>query len=333
VDTRWGAYDAVSQFARGWPIMSNRAGGPFCGAEMPSRRTQILILLGWLAILGYVGHRDVWPRLFSDAPPAIRIELSDEATASIPARWTLYRGPTRIGSLTTVMTYQAAADRFEFTSTYRELTLDSGPLRVQIPELTTRLLVSRVGAIRGQSVEGKLIGKYTVGPVVAFTADAQLNIDSFVNDGVLNGTCEVRSTLGDIRQPLEPVPVPEGQALNPLLPVNRLRDVRPGRRWLVYEIDPLGEALSAIGQGFLKQHAGTQLASLGTKRDTSALIAEVSTDPEPLPRKAAAAVSCWVISYRREGIVARTWVSADDGKVMRQAAYGGGETLRLERED
>jgi hypothetical protein len=44
-------------------------------------------------------------------------------------------------------------------------------------------------------------------------------------------------------------------------------------------------------------------------------------------------VSCWVIEYRRKEPVARTWVRASDGKVLRQEAFEKGESLTFERED
>ena len=37
------------------------------------------------------------------------------------------------------------------------------------------------------------------------------------------------------------------------------------------------------------------------------------------------AVSCWVIEYRRDEPVARTWVRASDGKVLKQEAFQKGE--------
>ena len=43
--------------------------------------------------------------------------------------------------------------------------------------------------------------------------------------------------------------------------------------------------------------------------------------------------ACWVIEYRRAEPVARTWVRASDGKVLRQEAFEKGENLTCERED
>jgi hypothetical protein len=43
-------------------------------------------------------------------------------------------------------------------------------------------------------------------------------------------------------------------------------------------------------------------------------------------------VPCQVIEYRRDQPVARTWVRAGDGKVLKQEAFYKGETLVIVRE-
>jgi hypothetical protein len=181
---------------------------------------------------------------------------------------------------------------------------------------------------------GTLKATVTAGGVGLFDATATADVSGVVRDGYLYGHCMVRSPLGDVSQPLDPVPVPAGQVLNPLLPVNKLRDVRPGRRWLVYEVNPLADALAALGQGLLKQHAGAAVAGMAARTGgREPLVAEVSDRPEPLTRRNDKTADCWVIEYRGESLTAKTWVAVTDGKVLRQEAAGQGETLRLERED
>ena len=62
------------------------------------------------------------------------------------------------------------------------------------------------------------------------------------------------------------------------------------------------------------------------------LYAEVASEPLGLLYKGDL-VPCWVIEYRADQPVARTWVRVSDGKVLRQEAFGMGENLALQRDD
>jgi hypothetical protein len=118
----------------------------------------------------------------------------------------------------------------------------------------------------------------------------------------------------------------QGRVMNPMQPLNRLSGMRPGRRWAILQNDPLAEAIYALVGEVLKQ---TKIG-LPDRKPTE-LIAEVKRDPEPLDRPIGR-VMCWVIEYRGDAPVARTWVSVEDGRVLRQEAFGMGD-LRLDRED
>lgn len=301
---------------------------------MPTRLSIGLIVAFWLVTTGYTVQRDLLPRLWSDAPPAIRIDLSDEATQAVPARWTVIRNDVPIGTLNTRMSYDPDEDSFAFESTYRNVQLVVQGLHCEIPELILTIRVGRQGDLRAQRMVGQLIGKLMAGPVEAFRAEAKVRVEGTVQNGMLVGICHVDSPLGEIHQPLEPTPVRKGQLLNPLQPVNRLRDVRPGRRWVVYESNPLGEAVLAMGQGLLKKHAGSALMNFPKQdHERPQWIAEVASQPEVLSRRANRDVSCWVIDYRGDSGTARTWVSVEDGRVLRQEARSQGEVIRLDRED
>ncbi len=300
---------------------------------MPSRPAVLGILLFWLATAGYVVRRDVLPRLFADAPPPLLIDLADEATQQAPTFWTVYRGDQKAGRLSTRMAYDQQADTFRFVNTYSDLRIDFDAgklfqLAVQVPTLETAVTVGRAGDLRAQEMHAKLIAKLGGVPVATAVAD----VTGRVEDGQLVGDCKLQSPLGNLTQPLEPTPVPAGQVLNPLLPVNRLQDVRPGRRWLIREVDPLKDAIEALVRQVAKQSdlAAGLLPPSGQRRE---LVAVVLADPETVPRPEGPAVSCWVIEYRGDDIAARTWVSRQDGRVLRQEASGFGERLRFERED
>ena len=303
---------------------------------MPTRWTIFGIIVFWLGTMGYVGYRDVWPYWMATRPPSILIDLSDEATQAVPARWTVYRGTERIGSLTTTMRYDATDNTYQFRSKYTELQFDDKIFRCSIPELEIVAKVSRTGELRGQTMAGKMHGQLLLGPVVLVEAKATASVTGTVINGQLVGRCNLQSDIGNIDQPLDPVPVPAGQVLNPLLPVSRLRGIQPGQRWTIHEVNPLADAMIALGKGILKEKAGNAIATFATQStERSTYLAEVQDPTETLPRKSGAPVECWVIAYRsdKDKSTAKTWVAVASGQVLRQEATSNGERLRLERED
>jgi hypothetical protein len=301
-------------------------------ADMPSRLGVALIGLFWLATAGVVGYRDVWPRLFSDGPPPLRIDLIDEAAQAAPTVWVIYRGPERVGAVHARTEYVAATDTFRFVNSYRDLKVALGRvgglnLTVQVPALETAVRVSRAGDLREQRLDGRLA--VVAGP--ATLGEAKAEVVGHVDAGQLVGRVRLQSPFGDLDRPLDPVPVPAGQVLNPLLPVNRLQGVHPGRRWVVRQVDPLQDALDALVR---QMAAKSEVAGgLVPPRGNRELVAEVKSAPERVTRKSGEKVQCWVIEYRGDEVTARTWVSVADGRVLRQEAVGLGERLRFERED
>ena len=302
---------------------------------MPSRLGLLAIVLSWAAVTGHVFYHDVWPRYFADAPPALQIDLADEATQQAPTKWTITRAGTKIGTLMTRMEYLPADDSFRFVNTYTKLNLDAGTgnvvITVEVPRLVTTIRVGRTGELREQSMSGEL--RVLLGPIELGHASAE--VDGRVVNGMLLGRCKVRfpvtAAQPTIDRELEPVPVPAGQVLNPMMPVNRLRDITPGRRWTIREVDPLKDALAVLGQEIAKQSKFN--LPLGSSVSGAELIAEVQSGLVDYPLRPTEMVPCRVIAYRGERVSARTWVSAADGRVMRQEATAADETLRFDRDD
>jgi hypothetical protein len=287
---------------------------------MPSRPVLAAIVAFWLATIGIAFHRDVWPYFSTSGPPQLAVGLAEEADPNQQVRWGVYRGEKPVGRLTTKISHVNADDTFWLTHEYQQLEFDFGPATVHVPKLVTAMRVTRAGELREQSMEGTLqlrLGKELI------VAEAWVRGE--VVNGVFVGHCEVRSSLGDVKQDLEPIPVPAGQALNPLHVSNRLTGVKPGQQWVVHEIDPLGEALAALVKSKLP---GVPLGD----RKREAVIARVLPEPESLTWQRRD-VSCWVIEYRKGEARARTWVRVSDGKVLRQEAFGIGEKLAVEREE
>ncbi len=296
---------------------------------MPTRVGIVFIVLFWLATVGYVGYRDVWPRIVRDAAPTVWIDLTDEATQSVPVRWGLFRGETRVGTVNSQMHFDPVAEQFRFVTKYREFQVDVQPIRCIVPEMELTTLLDRSGQLRGQTLNGGLIAKLMGQELARGTA----KIDCVVHDGELVGHCRLESDFfATIEEPLEATPVPDGQVLNPLQPVNRLRGVRAGLRWVLYENDPLGDAIANATKQVLKKKGISSTLFSPKPTERQSMIATVSDEPETI-RTAKGDHRCWSIEVRGERGTATIWVRAADGFVMRQVAIVGGDSLRLERED
>jgi hypothetical protein len=294
---------------------------------MPSTRAVALIIAFWFATAGYVAYRDLWPVLFVSGPPPVAIDLADEAAQSVPVRWSIHMsGQKRPGRLTTQMKYHESDDTFTFTNHYADIRYESAGVVVVVPELINVVRITRGGDLREQSVDGKLQvywGDLKIG-------EATARIEGTVVAGQLLARVDASYTFAGLtsqklERTLEPVPVPRGQPLNPLQPVNRLTGLRPGRRWVVHESDPLKETIALL----VKEQAGQfGLKVPEEKRDP--LIGEVLSGERMLDWHDQQ-IACWVIEYRRDEPVARTWVRASDGKVLKQEAFQKGEALVIIR--
>lgn len=309
---------------------------------MPSRPVVVGIVLFWLGVLGVVADREVVPRFFGGEPPTPEFVAADELSQAT-VDWAIYRGKAegvadeRIGSMTSRTEYVAADDTFRMLNTYRGVTLRVvGVFDVKVPTATSGVRVTRDGRLKEQTLKGT--AELDLG-VAKLTGSA--DVQGVVRDGVLEGTATMSAPalFTDTRTAaFTPVPVPQGQVLNPLMPTDRLRGVVPGRRWAVRQVDPLREVvwelmLRGLHEGTAKLGEGKPGAVTNLKLpEAPELLAKVLPEPEQIDRPGGP-VWCWVIAYESadKAIAARTYVHRDDGRVLRQEATAHGERLRFER--
>ena len=289
---------------------------------MPSRLAVFAIFTFWLVTLGIVVRRDVWPRVFSSGPPPVSVDVGDEASQLLPSPWTIYRGATSVGRLSTRTTYRDADDTYQFTHEYSMLQLEAGGVLLIVPRLTTVTSVARDSRLRGQSLDGNFSLHH-----VGLRLDAKLTVAGRVAGGQFVGECELKSDVLNLKRDLVPVPVPNGHALNPLQVVNRITGIRPRQEWVVHVVDPLSDAVALVAREQFEK-AGVSLPE--KKREP--LVAQVSEATQEMKWKGEQ-VPCWVIEYRDAEVKARTWVRASDGKVLKQEAFDKGEHLTVLRDE
>jgi hypothetical protein len=324
---------------------------------MPSRLGVVTIALFWLATTGFVAYRDVWPHYFSDGPPPVRIEMTDEATTQIPAKWTLYwdqgEGLKKIGGASTELTYETADDTFWFKSEYRDLKFDVAGFLIEMANVSSDVRVNRAGVLKEQRFVGDITLSRQILRGAIPLAEATALLTGKVQDKAMTGRCRVwNPKLGRnsdrwepaevpvIDERLDPVPVPDGQVLNPLMPLGRVRGVRAGRTWVIREVNPLAEAISSsLRNAAKKENLSMLVGAAGRAGEHRRFVARVRSAPEvldrlpPLGAEPRAPVPCLAIDYDGgEGVSAVTWVGVADGTVYRQEASLFGEKLRFERD-
>ena len=297
---------------------------------MPTRLGVAAVIAFWLATTAVVVRRDIWPRYFGGDPPAVAIDIADEATQLAATNWVITRSDEPVGSLRAHMVYVPEDDTFRFVNNYARLRLEvADGVTLVVPHLTTEVRVSRDGALREQSMRGEMAIQLRGVELGSAKAD----VDGVVEGGFLKSHCTIEVPPGAkvpaVDRDLDPVPAPGGQVLNPLMPVNRLRGITPGRRWVVRAVDPLADAAVLLVRELGKDSALVRAIPAPESRE---LLAEVGDEPQLIEREVGEPTPCWVIRYRHGGEgEARTWVSVRDGRVLRQEAVLSGDSIRFDR--
>jgi hypothetical protein len=320
---------------------------------MPSRPVAVLIVLGWLAALGWFCDRELWPVFFPSQAPPFVIDLGDEVTSQLGGErrkptdpltshdprdrrrpdvlWGIYRGADRIGRAETRLRYYDDDNTFELETRVVDLKLKSlqGLVTVEVPELFNAYRVSRRGEFLGMRVAGNMKLR-----IASFDAPGSMNLTGRIEDGkvIWSGEIDVPG-VGKITPMFEPIDAPKGSILNPLQPLPKIKYVRPGRRWRMPIIDPLADAVEPAIKATLEKYVP------GQNLDVKKLLGARPThlDAEVLNETAKIILNgipfeCRIIEFRGEGSVARTYVRMTDGAVMRQEATTRGESIVLQRE-
>lgn len=295
---------------------------------MPPRTVSALIVLFWLATIGWFTYRDLWPYWAPEEAPPFVIDLADEATPNNEVLWQVHRQarrggePEEIGLARTRLSYFNDDDTFQVTSELVDVQLLQF---VRVVEFTNHYRVTRAGELRSLSTEGKI-------EIFKLAGEAQFS--GTVQNGRLVQVGKIKLPLvGTIEPKLEDVPAPRGSVLNPLHPVSRIRGLTPGRRWQMSVVNPLADAVEpALNAAWKKVQETDKPLGLRIPEPPRTLAAEVLRDKHAM-RYDGVDHECFVIEYRGKDDEppARTYVRVSDGLVLRQEASTLSERYYLQR--
>jgi hypothetical protein len=273
-----------------------------------------LAVLGfWLVANGWLFYREIWPRLRPGEPPAYSIDLAEEAGGG-SISWDVLHNHKRIGIAITKVVLDEKRKTYDLVCDY---TYEKGlPIMalLEVRKMSSVLTVTRQGQLRQAKVKVALRG---------WTGPVEMKLEADINDGLLTPRLELQAGAGllEHKLKLEPVEVSDGgNILNPMHPLNKVRNLREGQNWQLPDVDPLKAAAAALS----KEITGHAFAF-------PALIAEVRATTLTVEDRP---VDCWLIEYHEAGkkVSARTWVRKFDSQVIRQDALHQGTHLVLQRD-
>ena len=295
---------------------------------MPPRLVVAAVLVGWLAAVGWLAWERWLPWLGPGDPPAFVVELADEV-APEQANWTLLRGGQKVGAAETRMAPRKDG-RFDLTIRMREFDVTYGPAEVKVPLFRATRTVSRDGSLVALDLQATLhVRSGGSEEQVDVTAKGQPSGGEFRG----TGRFDVVKSAGD--EPLRTIPLTTRNVFFPFQPVHKMPPLRPGQTWRVSQVDPLSDVVDRAVRKVAPRILANPFqaaAPLPTYRPPAELLAQVQADTEDVESRRGEARRCWVIAYRADEVVARTWVAVEDGRVLRQEATGLGEPVTLQRD-
>lgn len=291
------------------------------GSAMPPRPFVAVIVVGWVAALGWLAVDRWLPWLRTDDRPPFAVDLADEV-APQHASWVIHRRGAKVGSAETRMAPRKDG-QFDLSGRLRELDVTMGLARIQMPLFLTTRTVNRDGDLVALTARTQMTFRGLGSDLkVEATVTARVEGDQLVGD------YDFDTGGGRTAHPLDPIPLPAKAAFAPLEPLQKYPALRPGQSWRVSNVDPVAAAMNAVARQVIKKEFGLVLPRIDQPAE---LLARVQDDLDPVGVKGKE-VACRVILFTAKGVTARTWVDPADGKVLRQEATLMGETMTLVRE-
>lgn len=266
---------------------------------MPPRLITGAILVFWLGMTGWLLQREVVPAWLADTPPSYLPDFTEELSTPVVS-WTIFRDGERAGSANSrivrvgrgyefrsIYNFNEKVAFLEQVDTHDRLT-DEGHLEA----FRHKFVLAKVGTfeMKGKVLEGKLQPQIFVNGVEAKMFD-----------------------LGSIDMSRQ-----EGDAVNTLSLINRLRNLRENQTWKVPSLDFTSSVQKLGGGDLLNMFAVRPMLA-------TAKIGALAWDGKEVP--------CYKIEYREPGkdVAALTWARRMDGLVLRQELSLFGINMVFER--
>lgn len=307
---------------------------------MPPRYLTLAIVGFWLATVGWLFQRDLKPRLWPAGPPPFTIDITDEAQSTVSVHWDIFQDGEIKGYSETGIRYFPEDDTYELKGLYKFWTTGVVGTGIADQIIDSGYRVTREGQLRAIRAEVTIRQKvpFNLAGIKNFQVEAQ--VEGQVKDRLFKPHGKIKAT--NLDNPDEQFEMPfdlegvsvadQGSVLNPLQPLNRLPNIRPGQTWSMPIVDPLTQAL----QESAKAIVGPKLAEAlkGTGSSVSVLHARVLPKPQILvwgDDREKQEVLCLVIEYEGEDIRLRTWVRQDNSLILQQEIKKGDHELVLVR--
>ena len=281
---------------------------------MPGRTALIALVLFWFAALGWQFAVVVWPVIRTGDPPGTGISLSDETTASAPARFRIFLNGREIALARVQLSHDPATDTFRSSAEFSAQGVkQSGPSSLAAGWLPAKsmLEVDRAGQPQSASSLIKIPGG-EVSTALARRGNRMVGDKT----ATLEASPETRLPGQAIDFPLG-----EGRAILSLLhPAWRWNGLRAGQRWTARLLDPLADSLLAANQSHGGQAVGCEVAP------------KIENPPGTEGE-----LPCWKITAAREDLEITLWSAIQTGKVIRQqvrlGSGSGADLWELVREE
>ena len=281
---------------------------------MPGRTALIALVLFWFAALGWQFAVVVWPVIRTGDPPGTGISLSDETTASAPARFRIFLNGREIALARVQLSHDPATDTFRSSAEFSAQGVkQSGPSSLAAGWLPAKsmLEVDRAGQPQSASSLIKIPGG-EVSTALARRGNRMVGDKT----ATLEASPETRLPGQAIDFPLG-----EGRAILSLLhPAWRWNGLRAGQRWTARLLDPLADSLLAANQSHGGQAVGCEVAP------------KIENPPGTEGE-----LPCLKITAAREDLEITLWSAIQTGKVIRQqvrlGSGSGADLWELVREE
>ena len=269
---------------------------------MPSRWAQVVIVVFWLLMTGWLVRRDLLPSL-GYGELTYRSLLAERAVEE-HTYWTMKIDDQPVGSITsTVRPHGDGSYSLVSLAHLRQSFLGDeepdGPTGIRI---SSDFSINALGKLQRFQVR-----------ISVEDASLQFGVRGLVQDRQLTVSID---GLPMFSEPMVLPIEPEALMCDVFSSIDKLPDLRVGKSWSTRTINPFSTILSPG-------------AWLGNSRPTIEVTRHEVRKTEPIIWNGTM-WDCFLVEHRHSSMVARTWVRRQDDRVLRQEVPFGGWKITLE---